>query len=103
VGNNLGDPVTVGIHKPIALDFAVYPNPASAKIWIEFTPPEAGLYMVTIINTAGQVIGKKEIRSTGMMARAQMDVSGLPQGCYHIRIIGKEILLNQVLMVTCDR
>ena len=86
--NNLADPATVGISKAVARDFSVYPNPATEKIWVEFTPPEPGLYICTIINASGQVVGRKELRSTGMMIRTQLDVSRLSAGYYQLRFSG---------------
>jgi photosystem II stability/assembly factor-like uncharacterized protein len=97
--NNLADPLTVGIHKTIARNFSVYPNPATEKVWVEFTPPEPGLYVLTIINGSGQVVGKKEIRSIGMMARSQLDVSKLSSGYYLIRIAGNETVHNRMVLV----
>jgi len=86
--NNLADPATVGIRKAVARDFSVYPNPATEKVWVEFTPPEPGLYVLTIINASGQVAGRKELRSTGMMIRTQLDVSRLFAGYYQIQLSG---------------
>jgi hypothetical protein len=97
--NNLADPLTVGIHKTIARNFSVYPNPATEKVCVEFTPPCPGLYVVSIINAAGQVVGMKEIRSTGMMARSQLDVSKLLSGFFLIRVSGSGIDHSQTVML----
>ena len=86
--NNLADPATVGIRKAVSLDFSVYPNPATDKVWVEFTPPKPGLYILKIINSTGQVVGKKEIRSTGMMVRTQLDFSRLSAGYYLLHVSG---------------
>ena len=86
--NNLADPATVGIRKAVAHDFCVYPNPATEKVWIEFTPPKPGLYALSLINASGQVVGRKELRSTGMMTRSQLDVSRLSAGYYQIHLSG---------------
>jgi len=97
--NNLADPLTVGIRKTIAQNFSVYPNPASEKIWIEFTPPGPGLFIVTIINANGQVVGRKELRSTGMMVRTQLDVSLLSAGYYQIHLSGTNANYSRAVVV----
>jgi hypothetical protein len=97
--NYLADPLTVGICENTDQNLSIYPNPASEKIWIEFTPPGPGLYIVTIINASGQVVGKKEIRSTGMMTRSQLDVSKLLSGYYLIRITGNKSAYSRMVQV----
>ncbi len=97
--NKLADPATVGIKKPLDKNFSVYPNPAAEKLWVEFTPPEPGLYIVTILNATGQVVTKKEIHSTGMMTRTQLDVSRYSAGYYLIRIAGNGTDYSQTVMV----
>jgi len=97
--NYLADPLTVGIRENTDQNLSIYPNPASEKIWIEFTPPGLGLYIVTIINASGQVVGKKEIRSTGMMTRSQLDVSKLLSGYYLIRITGNKSAYSRMVQV----
>jgi photosystem II stability/assembly factor-like uncharacterized protein len=86
--NNLVDPLMVGVHETATRNFSVYPNPSSDKLWVEFTPPEPGLYILTVVNAAGQVAGRKEVRATGMMTRSQLDVSRLPAGYYIVRVSG---------------
>lgn len=97
--NNLADPATVGIRKPTDPNFSVYPNPVSTTCWVEFTPSEPGQYCLQIINTSGQVVGEKQIHSIGMMARTQLDVSGLSPGCCQIRITGNNAVYNQKILV----
>ncbi len=97
--NSLADPLSVGIRKTIDHRFSVYPNPASEKLFIEFTPPGPGLYSLTIINVAGQVAGQKEIRSAGMMSRSHMDVSKLLPGYYLLRLTGNGITYNRTVLV----
>ena len=97
--NNLADPATVSISKAVARDFSVYPNPASSICLVEFTPSGPGQYRLLIINASGQVVGGKVIHSLGMMARTQLDVSGLSPGCYHIRISGNEAVYNRKILV----
>jgi photosystem II stability/assembly factor-like uncharacterized protein len=97
--NNLADPATVGIRKAVAQEFSVYPNPVTEKIWVEFTPPKPGLYLLTIINLPGQVVVRKEIRTTGMMIRSQLDVSRLQPGYYNISISGPGTELSRKIMI----
>ncbi len=97
--NNLADPATVSIRKAVARDFCVYPNPAREKVWVEFTPTEPGLYVLTIINGSGQVVGRKEVRSTGMMIRTQLDVSRLSVGYYQLRFSGTGADYSRAVLV----
>jgi len=101
--NNLADPATVSIRKAVAQNFSVYPNPVTDKVWVEFTPPAPGLYFITIINAAGQVVNRKELRSTGMMTRSQMDASKLLPGYYLISLTGNETTYSRMLLVVANQ
>jgi len=97
--NDLADPATVGIHKPLDQHFSVYPNPVQEKLWVEFAPPGAGLYNLTVINANGQVVVRKEIRSAGMMTRSSLDVTKLAAGFYHIRVVGSGTDFSHTIIV----
>jgi hypothetical protein len=63
-----------------AKTFSVYPNPASGSISLAIAIKEP--VSIDIINAAGEIVSK-DARFTG----SKIDVSGLPVGCYTLRIV----------------
>jgi len=68
--------VNTQIFSPVALEFVVYPNPASEQIQVNWggAIPE---YMLQVINSAGQIVFSQNVRR-----HDYIDVSNLAKGTY---------------------
>ncbi|MBU6341778.1 MAG: multicopper oxidase domain-containing protein [Bacteroidetes bacterium] len=68
------------------LNYALFPNPANDRLYIQLADENAEVYYVTIFNTNGKAVM--------MLPQPQIqqgfDISALPQGAYSIQIMEKE-------------
>ncbi|MCF8234573.1 MAG: T9SS type A sorting domain-containing protein [Bacteroidales bacterium] len=93
-GNNTGDviytsettvsPNTVGIEELLAQSVAVYPNPADHVLNIGFDG-DFRAHQAVVFNQAGQ-----QVRNFYLNGSTQLDVSGLEQGLYFVRLSNQE-------------
>jgi hypothetical protein len=75
------DSLTVG---DLTIDegFSIHPNPASTQITLEtYTTPQKNTFL-TIFNINGQQLKSRQITEP----QTVVDVSGLPQGIYFVRV-----------------
>ncbi len=67
-------------------DYLVYPNPCNGKFKLRFNSKEAYDLTLILINTMGQVIEERNIKTNSINHTEQFDVSHLGKGIYHIII-----------------
>jgi hypothetical protein len=72
--------------KPNAVDFTLYPNPSSDRIFIDFKDPSTEVYYITILNAIGRTIF--------MLPRPDwqdgIDISKLAPGMYSMQLIDEK-------------
>jgi hypothetical protein len=65
----------------------IYPNPVNRKILIQFDEQQTGHFSLELVNTAGQIIERKQVQLSGTSI-ANMDLSGKPaSGIYFLRAV----------------
>ncbi len=65
----------------------IYPNPVSRNILIQFDEQQTGNFSLELVNTAGQVIQRKQIQLSGS-SMANMDLMNKPaNGIYFLRAV----------------
>jgi hypothetical protein len=69
-----------------------YPNPViNGNINLQFENSSAGMYRVELLNSAGQVIMRRNIQHAGGNLSQKLDLERkLPAGIYQLRITGKD-------------
>jgi len=65
-----------------ALNYKVYPNPATEKVNINLTNETSEKVSVIVINNLGQVV--KSVELSGMEINYSLNTADLPKGMYHI-------------------
>lgn len=60
----------------------VFPNPATDWATFEMSDLDAGEYTLSLMNTLGRVIQKRQFSPVGKQAALRLDVSHLPAGMY---------------------
>lgn len=76
--------IEVGIEEASALNFTVYPNPASAQVFVAFDNTSEG--SVQILDAMGRTIYTEKLTAIGSIA-LPVDVSKLADGTYTIQVI----------------
>ena len=81
---------TIGIHDIADISFGLYPNPASTEIFIAPSGTINSQLSIDVLSTSGQII--RSIQTVGVNAteRIRIDVNGLSNGIYYLRIVGNE-------------
>jgi hypothetical protein len=83
-----GNTVGTGKGEGEATDLAIYPNPASSKINIRFQSGSPASFDLLIYDTAGRMVLQHKAGNTGAGKHAFiLDVSGIPDGFYHCRLL----------------
>ena len=69
-----------------------YPNPViNGNVNLQFENSAAGMYRVELLNSAGQVVLRRNIQHAGGSLSQKLDLERkLPAGIYQLRITGKE-------------
>lgn len=80
-----------------SLQFSLYPNPATEQVWLELDSPAASDVQVQLLNAAGQLVGSGQVAKG--MDRYQMNMVGVPQGVYFVRLEGSEMVGIKRLIV----
>ena len=68
----------------------IYPNPSSGEITVEVAE-ETEEVIFEIVNSAGLVVIKKRVRTSGGLLKETIDISNLEKGIYIIRVRGKTL------------
>lgn len=88
--------VTPGISEFSASDVKVYPNPVNTLMYVEISNVAAVGSVVKCFDMAGQLISESYF---GDDNRLSVDMSGLPQGAYLVKIISEDgIAVNKKIM-----
>jgi len=64
----------------------VYPNPASTYVTIDIPVEEAGKVQLTLYNSMGQLVYKKEITTYGHHTKERISMGAFMQGTYLLRV-----------------
>jgi hypothetical protein len=69
-----------------------YPNPViNGNVNLQFENSAAGMYRVELLNSAGQVVLRRNIQHAGGSLSQKLDLERrLPAGIYQLRITGKD-------------
>ena len=88
--------VNPGIAELEAVDVKVYPNPVNTIMYVELSNIEAAGCVVKCFDMAGQLIKESEF---GDDNRLSVDMSGLPQGAYFVRVVSEDgAVVNKKIM-----
>jgi hypothetical protein len=80
--------------------FALYPNPASQKIWLEWTQEERADFHLSLHDLNGrQLLQREWMQSPTGDHRVQLDIGALPQGMYVLRVSSGRGVLSRKLMI----
>ncbi|MCH8318557.1 MAG: T9SS type A sorting domain-containing protein, partial [Bacteroidetes bacterium] len=63
----------------------IYPNPASAKVYVELTGWGASA-TITLFNVIGQVLSREDVSLNSGKNTVELDLNSYPKGLYFIRI-----------------
>jgi hypothetical protein len=78
----------VGLNEETAgSGFSVYPNPASGVCYLRFAQESQEDVTAELVNSLGATVRTLQIRSGG--ERVPVDINGLPDGIYSLRVSGK--------------
>lgn len=88
--------IEVGMEEASALNFMVYPNPASAQVLIAFENTSEG--SVQILDAMGRTIYTEKLTTIGSIA-LPVDVSQLADGTYTIQVINADHVGIKRLMI----
>jgi hypothetical protein len=82
-----------------AASLQVAPNPASSRATVTITLPEAGNYSLSLVNQQGAVV--KQLSQYGAAGTHNVDLllEGLPAGVYSLRLLNRESLLTEKLVI----
>ncbi|HDS07224.1 MAG TPA: T9SS type A sorting domain-containing protein, partial [Bacteroides sp.] len=86
--SNQGTNCGTGMEDPAEGYFLLYPNPASENLHLENLPGNTGLVMVT------DATGRRCISANYAGESLVLDLAALPQGIYHLCIIGPEGIVH---------
>ena len=64
----------------------VYPNPASTYVIVDIPAEEAGKVLLTLYNSMGQLVYKKEITTYGHHTKERISMVAFMQGTYLLRV-----------------
>jgi PKD repeat protein len=79
--------IEVGMQEASALNFMVYPNPASAQVLVAFENSSEG--SIQILDAMGRTIYTEKLTASGSIA-LPVDVSQLADGTYTIQVINAD-------------
>ena len=70
-----------------AVSFRVYPNPASAKIWLEMTAKLSGNAEIMLYDASGKLIRQEPVNcAKGAITTKSLNVSQLAAGVYQVKM-----------------
>lgn len=78
-----------------AAGFAVYPNPARSRVWVEYPEPETDQVRVRILTIQGMPVTDRLM--TG--GKTGLDVSALKAGCYIVQVIDRNRIASQSMII----
>jgi hypothetical protein len=82
--------INIGINDQEGIAFALYPNPANSELYLKSSADvESGLTL-EIVSTAGQFVRSERISELSKGQVIGVDIHGLSQGIYYLRLIGQE-------------
>jgi len=89
----------VGMSSPdLELNVKLYPNPAGDKVWIDMTLSEPEKVLWQFFDATGRLLETGGTQSAYQLLES-IDVSGLPNGLYIIRITAGAVVTEQKLSV----
>ncbi|TVQ07408.1 MAG: T9SS C-terminal target domain-containing protein [Bacteroidetes bacterium] len=80
-------------------EFVVYPNPASNVVNVEFVAVQNNTYTISLINHMGQTIKVLPVEESAGKISLELDLEGVNNGMYFIRIDNGSESVNRKLIV----
>ncbi|PPK87536.1 putative secreted protein (Por secretion system target) [Neolewinella xylanilytica] len=68
----------------------IFPNPVETELSLRFQSEGSGRVNVMILDISGRLVRDLEFDKEGDLLSTQLDVSQLPMGTYHLRIVAKD-------------
>ena len=79
--------LNTGITNAERNSFSLYPNPASTELYLNSTFSLDEKVQLDIVSISGQLIQSTQVPSIQANSRTQVNVNGLAQGVYYLRVI----------------
>jgi hypothetical protein len=76
----------------------IYPNPTSDHCFIRFNDVSEEFKLI-LINSLGKVVMKKNIYTNQDSYQMELDLSGLPNGLYHLNMIGENYTQSEKIIL----
>jgi hypothetical protein len=80
------DPVFVSCDSKQANELKIYPNPASEWVNVEMIMGEPVDVQLALFSSSGQILMLQKTNLTSGVNLIRLDISGIPQGAYHLNI-----------------
>jgi hypothetical protein len=81
---------TIGINDNDEISFGLYPNPASTELFLQASENISSELNIEVISTSGQLIKAFQVPGADASGRIRVDVNGLSNGIYYLRIVGDD-------------
>ncbi len=81
-------------------NFTIYPNPASDRVWLEWSLEKDADLRISLLNLNGQVLLENQTLSLSQGShRSHIDISNLPKGMYLVRLSSRKGVVSRKLVV----
>jgi hypothetical protein len=89
----------LGVQERQNLQYQVFPNPASGKVYIQMYESSKKELSLEFISIDGKVQLSENFTTTEGLNRKAIDISGLQAGIYVLRIIGDDGMVTRKVVV----
>lgn len=77
---------------------AVWPQPARTRLTVTVVIGGTGTYRITLVDILGRAV-RSQLLEAGGIRGVTMDVTGLPPGPYHLRLVGRSTMTSRRVML----
>lgn len=82
-------PVPVGRPDPTqAIEVNLFPNPATAKAWVEISGAGRGDFHGELIDSKGTLVSEFDLEKEAFLSLIELDLSNLPTGLFFLKLTG---------------
>ena len=89
----------LGTNDKIAMEYQVFPNPASNEIFIRFYSSTASIMSSEFLDMDGKVLISENLPATIGWNKKSVDVSGLQSGVYLLRLISTDGIIIRKIVI----
>ena len=90
----------VGINdQQLSGDLRVFPNPATDRLNVEYSPQTAGTCRMQLLSVTGEVVFNRTVAPEKENHSVSIDLSGVSKGIYVLRICGEKSVVTRKVVV----